>query len=420
MFRTSALSLALRAVTLGSKFILLLFMARRLSPEEVGVFGLVSATIALALYVLGMDFYVFNTREVLACSGVERAKRIRDQLVFHGVIYLVLLPMLLVVFAGGVIEWRYLGWFYLLLVTEHLGQEASRLLVTLSRPILANLVLFLRTGIWVYGVVGLALWSDGFRLSWVWAGWAAGGLAALAFSAWGLRDLDWSGARRVPVDWGWMREGLGDGCRFLVATIALKAMEFAGRFFLQHYHGEAMVGVYTFYANIVNVVQTFVFAGIVALVFPGIISAWQQGRRKEYRALMRKMLLLSCGGTILLSAGVGLGISPILTLVGKAVYSEHLDAFWVMLGGIVVLIGAMTPHYGLYARHRDRLLVASSVAALVVALVLNVALVPRFGALGAALGTLGGYLVMALLKTFMLFVLEKKERGKEVVNEAGV
>ncbi len=60
MFKTSLYSLALRVLLLASKFILMIGMARYLSPEDLGIYGLLSVSIALALYLLGMDFYVYG------------------------------------------------------------------------------------------------------------------------------------------------------------------------------------------------------------------------------------------------------------------------------------------------------------------------------------------------------------------------
>ncbi len=421
MFRAGAFSLLLRAVTLASKFLLILFMARYLSPEDVGVFGLVSAIIGLAIYFLGMDFYAYSTREILGCTQSQRVCRIRDQLVFHLAGYTIFLPLLLGAFAGNFISWRYLGWFYLVLVFEHLNQEVGRLLVTLSRPAAANLVHFFRGGAWVYLVLGMTLWGEGhLDLRTVWAGWSAGSGAGLLLGIWLLRSLDWSALRGVPVDWAWIRKGLADSSLFLAATVAVKAVEYADRFFLQHYHGEAMVGVYTFYANITNVVQVFVFSGITMVLYPRIVSAWQGGERGEYRRLSSRMLVLNCAGAFGLAAVAALGLFPALTLVGKPIYGHHLEAFWIMLGAVVILIAGWTPHYALYVRHRDRMLLTSALLALVVTIALNALLVPRYGVTGAALSTLGGYATLSVMKTVLVLFREKPKDIESVFNETGL
>lgn len=421
MLWVSFFNLAVRALTLASKFFLVLFMARLLSPEEVGVFGLFSAVIGLSIYFLGMDFYAYNAREILGGHPSQRICRIRDQLVFHLAGYTIVLPLLLGVFAANVVPWQYLGWFYLLLVLEHLNQEIGRLLVTLSRPAEANLVHFLRGGAWVYLVFGLALWGDGhIDLRVVWAGWSAGAAAGLLIGVRLLRSLDWTALRGVPIDWPWIRKGLADSSLFLGATLAVKAVEFADRFFLQHFHGEAMVGVYTFYANITYVVQVFVFSGVTMILYPRIVSAWQRGAEGEYRRLMARMLVLNCAGAFALAGIASLGLSPALTLVGKAIYGHYQGAFWIMLGAVVILIAGWSSHYALYVRNRDRSLLGSALLALIITIALNTFLVPRYGVTGAALSTFAGYATLSLVKTGLVLFCEKHGENERSEDEAGI
>jgi len=209
MLKTSIANLALRGLTLVSKFVLLLFIARFLSPEELGVWGLVNVTIGISLYFLGLDFYVYNTREILAVSEAERTPLIRDQLVFHALIYVVVLPLLLSVFLAGLIAWEYLPWFYGLLVLEHISQESMRLLITLSRPTMANLVLFFRSGAWVYAVVAAGLYRKGvLDLSFIWSGWIVGVLVSIGVAAFALRHMGWGRTAGISVDLSWMRKGV--------------------------------------------------------------------------------------------------------------------------------------------------------------------------------------------------------------------
>ena len=44
------------------KFLLIFFLARILPPEELGTYGLFTATVGYALYFLGLDFYTYSGR----------------------------------------------------------------------------------------------------------------------------------------------------------------------------------------------------------------------------------------------------------------------------------------------------------------------------------------------------------------------
>lgn len=416
MFKTSFFSTAIRVVTLASKAIFMLFMARYLSPEEMGIFGLISVTISISLYFLGMDFYVFTTREMLSKEESEYPRLIRDQLSFHGVAYLFALPLPLAVFAGGFLPWKYVGWFYCLLVLEHLAQEANRLFITLSRPVVANMVLFLRSGAWIYPVIIAVLVSDGAQtLTIVWVGWITGAAACLVLSAYALRSLDWDNAIKQAIDWGWVRIGVRTSLVFLVATIALRIMEFGDRFFIEHYHGKAMVGVYTFYIQITSVVQTFVSTGIILILYPKIISAYQQGRFDEYRILMRKMGVGSICGAVILAGLASISIFPVLSLVKRPIYSDYLSTYWILLVSTVVAIATTLPNYGLYVRKKDKLILSGILLSMTVALVGNYLLIPKYGIKGAALSNLCAALTLFTIYSLFLKFSELPDLEKDKV-----
>ncbi|MCP4568410.1 MAG: oligosaccharide flippase family protein, partial [FCB group bacterium] len=333
MLKTSFVNLFLRALTLASKFVLLLFIARYLSPEEMGVWGLMNVTVALSLYFLGMDFYVFNTREILAQDQADRMPLIRDQFVFHGLAYVVILPILTGVFWLELIAWKYIGWFYFLLILEHLSQECSRLLITLSRPAMANLVLFLRSGAWIYVVVATTYLKADLRgLPAIWMGWGIGVVFSVVLTAWALRRMPWENSNRISINWAWMRKGVKVSLPFFFATMSFVAIQYIDRYFLQHFWGEAVVGIYTFFASIANTISVFIFTGVIMILYPKIISAYQQGDLIRYKTLMRKMSLGIIGGIIVLSALAVLLIDPVLILIDKSVYVGHRQVFFIMLG----------------------------------------------------------------------------------------
>lgn len=397
------LSVGLRAATTAARFVLLLAMARFLGPADLGIYGVMAACVAIALYPLGMDFYTFNTRELLARETDEHPILIRDQLAAHGAAYVIVLPLLLGVFMAGLLPFQYVAWFYALLMLEHLGQEANRLFTTLSRPIVANVVTFFRGGAWSYAAALLLFASEGTRrLDTIWICWSIGGLLSLLVTAWYLRHLPWHRTLERPIDWAWIRGGVQVASRFLVASIALSTLEYLSRFFIQHFHGKAMVGVYTFYANLSMVVQTFVATGIMLILYPKTISAFQQGDMAEYGALMRRMTLSSTGFAAGLALVMALGIYPVLMLVGKPLYGQYLPTYWTLLVAIVVFVVAQMPRHALYVRRADGSILVGTLVAFAVGTLLNALLVPRFGILGGGLATLGSSTALAVTMLVLL------------------
>jgi O-antigen/teichoic acid export membrane protein len=232
--------------------------------------------------------------------------------------------------------------------------------------------------------------------------WCLGGILCVAMTVFALRKMSWKKTFSVSVNWHWLKKGFLGSMPFFGSTVAMLGVQYADRFFIQNYHGEAMVGVYTFYANIANVVQTFVFTGVIAILYPKIIDAFQKRKYDEYNALMRKMSAGVIGGVVVLSGIAAVAIVPLLKLVNKSIYNEYLSVFWILLAAISVLVLCSIPHYGLFVRHRDRQIFISTLVAVVCTITLNFVLVPQYGVQGAAISCLVGYVVLFLLKTNFL------------------
>ncbi len=405
IIRAGSISIVLRAVTLLSKFLLVFFLAKYFHPQEVGVFGIFVATISLTLYVLGVDFYTFNTREILSKEKCEQACLIRDQFVFHSLVYILVLPLLIFVFVYDFLEWKYIGWFYVLLIMEHLSQELYRILIVLSRPVRANFVLFLRSGAWVY-LVTTAFYADqqSRDLSVVWFGWAIGvGLSLVAAAYW-LRDLSWHVARKTTINWKWIKRGLLVSLPFLASSLALRAIFTIDRYILKGYWGNETVGAYIFYANIGNALSAFVDAGIVAALYPKIIRAYQQNNIEKYHQLMRDLAYGIVITSTLISAIFAISIDSILDYIDHRIYVEHKDSFWVILLAMVTMSLGMIPHFGLYVKHRDKMIILSTISGLAVSVLVSLLLIPEYGPLGAALGVLCAMLVIGLFKGIGLYI----------------
>lgn len=171
---------------------------------------------------------------------------------------------------------------------------------------------------------------------------------------------------------------------------------------MQHYSGAEAVGVYTFYSNAYNAVQAFVDMGVLFILRPRIIAAYQKGRIDEYRSLMRRLSWAVSGLVLVLCLAAALAIYPLLMLVESPIYGEHLGVYWIVLAMAVVTTLGEIPHTALYVRRQDRAIVGATFLGLAAAFVLNLALVPGMGLMGAAVATLLAMAVVGLAKTWWL------------------
>ncbi|WP_271044163.1 lipopolysaccharide biosynthesis protein [Pseudomonas sp. VB3] len=359
-------NVAIRGLTLVSKFLLIFFLARFLEPAELGLYGLLAATVGYSMYLLGFDFYTYSTRELLKCKRDEWGGILKAQGALTMMLYLFFLPFLGLLFVFDLLPMKVFTWFFVLLVLEHLNQEIGRLLVTVSEQVYASLALFLRSGLWAVLVAGLMFAEPEMRnLNVVFSAWALGGLLALGVGVLRIRRLKLSGWR-ARVDWRWIIKGLKVALALLVATLAVRGVFTLDRYWFQELAGQDLLGAYVLFMGISMALMSFLDAGIFAFIYPGLISAYQQQDAPSFRRGVFKLLLQ----TVCVSGGFAvialLAIGPLLVWLDKPLYSQEQGLFiWILLSTVLYALG-MIPHYGLYAQGRDRPIIYSHIASLIV------------------------------------------------------
>lgn len=403
----SVANVGLRGLTLVSKFVLVIVLARFFPPEDLGVYGLMVSSVAIAIFLLGLEYHYFTIRALIARPPGRQAAILRDQAVLYALLTVVALPLLGVAFSAGMwspVPTNVLVWFFALVIVELAAQEAGIALIALSRPLAANLLVFVRSGVWVYPIVVLAIWSPGTRaIQSVFVAWIAGSLASLVVAAWWLRGLGWRAALAESVDWSGMRSGLRTAAPFVVTTGASMGVLFLDRFIIEAFKGLGPVGIYTFFAGITTAMHTLVNTGVSLIRMPRLVRAHQDADERRFRRELEAMTRITAGSAILLALAIAIGITPILRLVDKSIYEENLGVFFVLLGAALIRCLADLPIYALYAKHRDLQLLLTNLLAVGVSAVMNFMLVPPLGLSGAGIAAMAG--AMTLLLSALLFRL---------------
>lgn len=397
---SSVANAGLRGLTLVSKFVLVIVLARFYPPEDLGVYGLMVSSVAIAIFLLGLEYHYFTIRALIARRPSRRAAILRDQAVLYVVVAIVTLPVVAIVFSGGLwspVPKAVLAWFFALVLVELAAQEAGIALIALSRPLAANLVVFVRSGVWVYPVIALAIADPGTRaIQNVFIAWLAGGVASLAVATWWLRGLGWRVALTESVDWAGMRSGLRTAAPFVFTTGASMGLLFLDRFIIEAFMGLGSVGIYTFFAGITTALHTLVNTGVSLIRMPRLIKAHHDTDESRFRRELETMARITLASAGLLAVLIAVAITPILRLVGRVIYEENLGVFFLLLGAALIRCLADLPIYALYSRHRDVQLLVVNLLAVGVSIVLNLLLVPVLGLSGAAIAAVAGALTLLL------------------------
>jgi O-antigen/teichoic acid export membrane protein len=170
------------------------------------------------------------------------------------------------------------------------------------------------------------------------------------------------------------------------------------RFFIAHYIGLSEAGIYSASYTLGSLL-TFLFNPISFVLFPVLSSYWEQkqfNKVRNYLEYSTKVLLL-----LAIPAALGLYVlsQPLLRVLSTSEYAVG--------GALVVTVASGYIFYGIYSLNVYTVLLAkqSKWLPLIIGVAaavntgLNIVLIPRTGAMGAAVATTVSYFVLAAIVT---------------------
>ena len=395
--KKSFISLFIRTVTLLSRFGLVFFIGKYLSLEDLGVFGIFFSTIIFSTFILGYDFYSYRTREILSPQCVNKINIIRDQFSFYIITYFLVLPFLYILFCYKILPFRFIHFFYCLLILEHLSQEFFRIFIVLSKPITANIILFIRSGSWV--ILMVILFHMGLikiSLNLIFSLWLIASISSLLLSIIILKCLD-IGNITEPINWKWIKNGIKVSTPFFISTISYKIIEFSNRYFIDQYLCSKDVGIFTFFINISNVVQTLVFTGIIMLIYPSLVETFDKNK-DSYKVHYKNLKKYTISFSLIISLCVLLFIPIILKLMGKVELNDNINLLWLLLISANIFNLSLIPHYSMYVKNKDLHLMVITISAAIINISLNYLLIPQLGLMGAGVSLFISYSIILFLK----------------------
>lgn len=367
------LNIGLRAAILVSKFSFIFAAAKFLPMEELGTYSLIVTTVSYALYLLGMEFYTYATREVIGVGRADQAIVILDQFRFYLISYVVFFLPLLLIFWFGLLEWQWMVIFYLLLLFEHLSQEMTRIIIALGKPLQANLLLFVRAASWSYLALFAFVVEPILRtIEFVLYLWLLSSAVSVIVGAWWLRFVPWSNffRRSIPQEWVW--KGVKAAFPFLLSVLSIRAILTVDRYAVEWLGGLAMLGVYTVYIAICSSMLSFMDAAVFQFFYPELIRAHKNQDMRAFSRLLHRALWQVIAAIAFCVAGLLMISEPIMQFFGKLEYLDNIPVLWWLLLAHSFLVLSYVPQYALYAMSKDRWILAGHLIPLIVFLAMVV------------------------------------------------
>ena len=390
-------NLIIRALTLLGKFVLLFYIAKFLSINEVGVYGLIVVVVSYALYAVGFDFYTYSTRELIRQPRSDWSGYLKKQLQLILITYIILLP-LISVGISSIIDYHWLIYLCILIVLEHLNQEMMRLLIIDNKSVLASNLMFIRGGLWCYVSIALMYFHlIPQNLNSVLLAWISFDLISLSIGIYSIRKyLNFYNS--APVSLTWITNGLKICIPLLFSTLVVRAITTLDRIWLENLEGIEVVAAYALFVGLTNSMISFLDTGVFSFIYPKMISSSQH--REEFFKHVRKMIFQSTLLISLISIVLVSVLPYLLDWIGKETYQQYRYVFYIILLANIFYCFSMIPHYILYACNRDKLIIFSHILGLLVFILSSLLFIYNHVPIAIAYGVCCAFFAIFIAKIF--------------------
>jgi O-antigen/teichoic acid export membrane protein len=381
--------MTLRVANTAAKFLLALYTARYLGLADLGVYGLLVGGTILTPALLGLGTSDWVVRQIVTMPHAQALAAITTRLALPVAMHAIAQPALWLVNAalGAPVSWTLMGLCGLILLMEHVANDANDLLIARGRALFANVLMFVRAGSWPLVVIAWGTLSPAARtLDFLLLGWI-GGLTLLWLTL-AVQVATGQRWRHLRLRWRWLLSGIPASLPFYIKDLTAAASLHLDRFLISLFLGLELTGIYTLFWSITNVVHNLAVYSVVHPQIPTLIAARERADDAAFQLAERRVLIDALSWTAALATGAALFVPILLPLLGRPALQENILVYFLILVATLMRIGADSYGFLLLALHRDNAIAVISVAGAMASAALNVALIPTLGLAGAALAYL--------------------------------
>ncbi|MGW9684606.1 lipopolysaccharide biosynthesis protein [Flagellimonas sp. 2504JD1-5] len=298
--------------------------------------------------------------------------------------------------------------FFVLSVFEHLGQELFRIYIALEKVVFANILFFLRSGLWSWIVVLLLffLGESNITLKTILLLWTVSSLIAITFGIAKLPNIKDFG--KIQLDKDWIIKGVKVGASVFLATILLKVVEYSDRYLIDYFLGKKELGVYVFYFQLANIINVLVFTLYISFIYPKILKSVYDKDKLSLKKNKSEIYKSTSAIVVGMISVFVVFSSFLLDTMDKPELYTSKNIFFVLVISALFFNFSFGSHYVLIAEERENLIIKTTFMAFVVNLSLNLILIPAIGIYGASIALLLSSLALWISKLYEETQLLKK------------
>ena len=405
----SLIIMALRGVSLVTKFVLTLFIARFMGFETLGLYGLIAAAAVMAPGFLGLGLIQTISRKAVTQSLEEVTLGLAYYSRFIIALYVFIFIGMIAI--GIVTDKVFLSVIVTIIVfLEHVNGDLYQLLLNLSRPFTANFLHFLRAALWAVIFMALSFFYPSLRtIELLLMGWAGGSVCALLVFAWFSRRWPWKSKPRILPLHKWIREEFSQARILYMTGFANTGSQYLDRYVVTFFLGLDLTGVYVFFKQVSSALSNLLYTGVIQIARPKMVKAHKEGL-STYASIYRSCLKHSVLASIAMGLVAGFCMDALMPYIDKPLATKWFPILWIILIGFVLNIAAQVRNLVFYSRHKDSLSLKVYLGVFVGSALFNMILIPFLGLWGAGLSLV----LVALLRLTLqhLYIKPLIETGK--------
>lgn len=391
------ISIGLRGGGILGKFLLTFLITKEISLEFQGEFSLMNANIALMVIFTGFDFYIYSNRLIVKDNSTL-IFIFKNSLVFYFCSYLVLIPVTFLLYWYGLVPIELIFIFYVLSILEHLGQELFRIYIAIERVVFANILFFLRSGLWSLIIVFYLFFieTSTINLYYLLLIWSLSTLIAVIIGVAylpGIKEFS-----KTSLDKTWIIKGIKVGAAVFFATILLKAIEYSDRYLIDFFLGKKELGIYSFFFQLANIINVVVFTLYISFIYPKILknvyAKNQTALRRNKNEIYKSTLIIAVAMLILYL----LALPYLLEIMGRQELDANKNVLFVLILSTLFFNFSFGSHFVLIAEEREKLIIKTTFIAFIINLALNIGLIPLIGIYGSAVAIAGSSFALWIAK----------------------
>ncbi|WP_378186037.1 polysaccharide biosynthesis C-terminal domain-containing protein [Aquimarina sp. W85] len=398
-------TLIVRISGIGARFLLTFFITKNISLQFQGEYTLISTTVTLLVIFFGLDFYVYANRLIVKKSDSE-IYNLKNSLTFYSFFYLLTLPFFYVAYKIFNVDIVPFWVLFLLIIFEHLGQEFFRYYIALKKPLLANILLFIRTGLWclILDIGFLTLTPFKISLINIVSLWLVCAFLSCFCGFYFYPNI--TEFFKQKIDLRWIKKGVLVGLAMFLSTICLKIIEFSDRYLIAFFLDKKELGIYSLYFQITNVVNVMIFTMYVSFVYPDIIKGVHMKQVDELNKAKNTIFSKTFVIVGIYTVGSFAFLPLFLNYINREELYDKILIFYILIISTLFSNLSFYSHFVLVGAEKEKMILKATLIACVLNITLNFLLVPTIGVYGAA--------ISLLFSNFMLFIIKRRFEKKMI------